>query len=79
MFKIINTVAAAGVVLTTCPAMARTAEQFRVRLLVVEACTVRQESALDVVCALGSPYRLQAVQSNPGVAAGNVTLLEVFF
>lgn len=61
-------------------AMAATAEQFRVRLQVVEACTVVHGATVHVTCALRSPYRIQAVG---GVSAtsmdGPVTMLEVFF
>lgn len=83
MNRCVNTgVVASAVLAALCAtaAGAATAERFRVRLQVVEVCTVVQTPTLEVTCALRSPYRIQAVGGmlrTPG--GGPVTMLEVFF
>ncbi|NOV22054.1 hypothetical protein E5S69_00735 [Cupriavidus necator] len=72
--------AAAWLAAANAAATAATAEQFRVRLQVVEACTVIQASTVGVTCALRSPYRIQAVGGLTATPAGRpLTMLEVFF
>lgn len=82
MNRFIHTALMAAALLAAANAAAKaaTAEQFRVRLQVVEACTVIQASTLHVNCALRSPYRIQAVGGLTTTPAGRpLTMLEVFF
>lgn len=83
MNRCINTAVSASALLAASCATstsAGTAERFRVRLQVVEACTVVQASTVEVMCALRSPYRIQAVGGVMRTPRGApVTMLEVFF